>query len=425
MKVIRYSEGDKIKELLERKTLNLNEVLALVRGILENVEERGDSALINYSKKFDNFDLTKENIRVSNEEIKKAHSRVNEKLLKALKHAHRNITRFHEGQMRRIGEEWDIEIEKGVIVGERVTPIENIGAYIPGGRTSYPSTVLMTCIPARVAGVKRVAITSPPPISDAILVAADICGVDEIYRVGGAQAIAALTYGTESIPRVDKIVGPGNVYVMTAKMQVYGRVDIDMPAGPSEVLILADKTANSRFIAADLLAQAEHDPSARCLVVTDSEKIIEEAEKEIAKQINSIKTRETVKESLENFAFILTKDTEESIKFANQYAAEHLEIMTENPEEVADEIKNSGAIFLGEHSPVAAGDYASGGNHVLPTGGTARFSSVLSVRDFLKTSSIQRITKRGLLALKETIETISNSEGFDAHRKSVEIRFNS
>ncbi|RLI90995.1 MAG: histidinol dehydrogenase [Candidatus Altiarchaeales archaeon] len=425
MKVIRYSEEDKIKELLERKTLNLNGVLASVREILENVEERGDSALIDYTKKFDKFDLTRENIGVSREEIKKANSRVNEKLIKALKHAHRNITRFHEGQMRRIGEEWNIETEKGVIVGERVTPIESIGAYIPGGRTSYPSTVLMTCIPARVAGVKRVAIVSPPPISDAILVAADICGVDEIYRVGGAQAIAALTYGTESIPRVDKIVGPGNLYVMTAKMQVYGRVDIDMPAGPSEVLILADKTANSRFIAADLLAQAEHDPSARCLVVTESEKIIEEAEKEIAKQINSIKTRETVKESLKNSAFILTRDTEESIKFANQYAAEHLEIMTENPEEVASEIKNSGAIFLGEFSPVAAGDYASGGNHVLPTGGTARFSSVLSVRDFLKTSSIQRITKRGLLALKETIETISNSEGFDAHRKSVEIRFNS
>ncbi len=423
MKVIEYSERDKIREILERETLDLDKVMKSVGEIIGKVREGGDSALVDYSKKFDDFELTKENIRVSKEEIKDAHSRVNENLVKALKHAHRNITRFHKEQMRRIEKGWSAEIEDGVNIGEKITPIENIGAYVPGGRTSYASTVLMTCIPAKVAGSKRIVIVSPPPISDSILVAADICGVNEIYRVGGAQAIAALTHGTETIKPVDKIVGPGNVYVMAAKMLVYGKVDIDMPAGPSEVLILADKTANSRFIAADLLAQAEHDPNAQCVLVTDSEGVIEGVEKEIAKQIESIKTKETAKEGMKNSAVILTRNIKESIEFANRYATEHLEIMTEKPDEVAEKIRDAGAIFLGEYSPVAAGDYASGGNHVLPTGGTARFSSGLSVRDFLKTSSIQRIKKEGLLTLKETIETISNSEGFDAHKKSVRIRF--
>ena len=423
MKVIEYSERDRIREILERETLDLDKVMKSVGEIIGKVREGRDSALVDYSKKFDDFELTKENIRVSKEEIKDAHSRVNENLVKALKHAHRNITRFHKEQMRRIEKGWSAEIEDGVNIGEKITPIENIGAYVPGGRASYASTVLMTCIPAKVAGSKRIVIVSPPPISDSILVAADICGVNEIYRVGGAQAIAALTHGTETIKPVDKIVGPGNVYVMAAKMLVYGKVDIDMPAGPSEVLILADKTANSRFIAADLLAQAEHDPNAQCVLVTDSEGVIEGVEKEIAKQIESIKTKETAKEGMKNSAVILTRNIKESIEFANRYATEHLEIMTEKPDEVAEKIRDAGAIFLGEYSPVAAGDYASGGNHVLPTGGTARFSSGLSVRDFLKTSSIQRIKKEGLLTLKETIETISNSEGFDAHKKSVRIRF--
>lgn len=423
MRFIRYTEGERIEEILERKSQDLEEVMNSVKPILGGVRDRGDSALIEYTRKFDRFNLSASNMKVSGEEMKEAYSRVDDTLAEALKHAHRNITKFHREQFNRIDRRWDTEIEEDVLVGERITPIECVGAYVPGGRAAYPSTVLMTCIPAKEAGVDRVVIASPPPIPDAVLAAADICGVDEVYRIGGAQAIAALAYGTETIPKVDKIVGPGNIYVMAAKILVYGVVDIDMPAGPSEILIIADKTANPAFIAADLLAQAEHDPNAQCLLVTDSGEITEEVEGEVEKQVKSLKNRETVEKSLENLAFILTENIRESIDFANQYAAEHLEVMTENPEEIADKIRNAGAIFLGEYSPVAAGDYASGGNHVLPTGGTARFSSQLSVRDFLKTTSIQKNTGKGLSNLRKTIEEISDSEGFDAHRKSVKIRF--
>jgi histidinol dehydrogenase len=422
MKVIRYSEKERIGEILDRNTIDLDRAMASVREIIENVRKNGDKALVEYTEEFDGFKLLDDNIRVSREEVLGARSRLDGGLLKALKHAHRNITKFHEEQMERIDKRWDVEIEKGIILGEKITAIENVGAYIPGGRAPYPSTVLMTCIPARVAGSSRIVIVSPPPIADSILVAADICGIDEIYRVGGAQAIAALAHGTESILRVDKIVGPGNVYVMAAKIQVYGKVDIDMPAGPSEVLILADKTAKPEFISSDLLAQAEHDPNAQCVLVTDSREIIEKVEKEIAEQIGSLETRKTAEQSLKNSTAVLTESIEESVEFANLYAAEHLEIMTENPDEIEAWIKNAGAIFLGDYSPVAAGDYASGGNHVLPTGGTARFSSELSVRDFLKTSSVQKITRNGLSRLNDTIAKIAESEGFCAHKKSVDVR---
>ncbi|MBN2014794.1 MAG: histidinol dehydrogenase [Candidatus Altiarchaeota archaeon] len=423
MKTIEYSDTEKINEMLLREGLELDKAMSSVAEIMRNVRKRGDSALFEYTQRFDDFKLTKENIKVGREAIKKAYSNINPSLTEALVHAHRNITKFHCEQKKKIKEDWSIEVQNGIKVGEKITAIEAVGCYVPGGRAPYPSTVLMTCTPARAAGVERVVITSPPPIPDSILVAADICGVEEIYRIGGAQAIAALAYGTESIPRVNKIVGPGNVYVMAAKMLAYGKVDIDMPAGPSEVLILADETADPTLIASDLLAQAEHDPKAQCILVTNSGKLRERVEKEISEQIKGLKTRETAEQSLKNAAIILTKNLQESIEFANRYAPEHLEIMTEDPERIVGKIKNAGAIFLGEYAPVAAGDYASGGNHVLPTGGTARFSSQLSVRDFLKTSSVQRITKDGLSRLKNTIEKIADAEGFDAHRKSVEKRF--
>jgi histidinol dehydrogenase len=423
MKLINYSDRKGIEEVLDRKSLDLEKAVSSVKPILDDVRLNGDPALIEYTKKFDNFRLTEENLKVSAAEIEKAYSKVDDNLVSALKHAHRNISRFHGEQLGRIDKGWNVEVEDGVFVGERASAVESVGAYVPGGRASYPSTVLMTCIPAKVAGVERIVIASPPPISDSILVAADICNVDEIYRVGGAQAIAALAYGTESIPRVDKIVGPGNVYVLAAKMLVYGRVDVDMPAGPSEVLILGDETTNPRFVAADLLAQAEHDPDAQCVLATDSRKLAEEVDRELAEQLKSIKTKETAEKSLGNAVVVLTEDIGESIEFANRYAAEHLEVMTDNPQKVVEKIRNAGAIFLGEYSPVAAGDYASGGNHVLPTGGAARFSSELGVRDFLKSSSIQNITRKGLSNLEETIVKIAGSEGFDAHLKSVRIRF--
>lgn len=423
MKVIRYSERDKIKEVLKRGSLRLEEAIPTASKIMDDVRRRGDDAVIEYTKRFDGFNLTHKNIRVSRKEIKKAAEKIDTKLLSAIKHATKNITKFHREQMQRIERRWYSKISEGVLVGEKVTPIESVGCYVPGGRASYASTVLMNCIPAKVAGVKKISVVSPPPISDTILAAADVCGVNEVYRVGGAQAIAALAYGTESIKAVDKIVGPGNKYVMAAKMLAYGKVGLDMPAGPSEVLVIADETSNPRLIAADILAQAEHDPDARSVLVTDSEKIIEKTKREVSRQLISLKTKKTAEKSLKHAVFILTEKMTESIEFANAYAPEHLEVMTKNPEKIADRIRNAGAIFLGPWSLVAAGDYCSGGNHVLPTAGTARFASPLSVRDFLKTSSIQKINEKGLMSLYNTIQKMADSEGFHAHKKSAEERF--
>jgi histidinol dehydrogenase len=423
MKLIKYSDEKKVKEVVDRSAPDLEAATAVSKLIMGDVRERGDAAVIGYTKKFDRFQLTEKNICVSRKEIAAAMKRVDTELLSALKHAHRNISRFHREQMKRVEKKWSTCIEAGVSVGEKTTPIDSVGCYVPGGRASYASTVLMNCIPAKAAGVRRVVVASPPPISDAILAAAGICGVDEVYRVGGAQAVAALTYGTESIRKVDKIVGPGNVYVMAAKMLAFGKVGIDMPAGPSEVLILADDASDPKLIASDVLAQAEHDPAARCVVVTNSEKVIRKTRKEISRQLSSLKTRKTAEQSLEHATFILTKSLKESVDFANQYASEHLEVLTADPEKAAEKIRNAGAVFVGAFSPVAAGDYCSGGNHVLPTAGAARFASQLSVRDFLKTTSIQRITEKGLGSLCETIAKLAETEGFPAHKNSVGKRF--
>jgi histidinol dehydrogenase len=423
MKLIKYSDKKKVNEVVERSAPDLETATAVSKQIMEDVRERGDAAVIGYTKKFDRVQLTEKNIRVSRKEILQATKRVDRELLSALKHAHRNIGRFHSEQMKRIDKRWNVRIEEGVSVGEKTAPIDSVGCYVPGGRASYASTVLMNCIPAKAAGVRRVVVASPPPISDAILAAAGICGVDEVYRMGGAQAVAALTYGTETIQKVDKIVGPGNVYVMAAKMLAFGKVGIDMPAGPSEVLILADDSTDMKLIAADVLAQAEHDPNARCVVVTNSEKAVRKTRKEISRQLSSLKTKKTAEQSLEHATFILTKSLKESVDFANQYAPEHLEVLTADPEKAAEKIRNAGAVFVGAYSPVAAGDYCSGGNHVLPTAGAARFASPLSVRDFLKTTSIQKITEKGLGSLCETIAKLADTEGFPAHKNSVGKRF--
>jgi len=404
MKIIEYEKGsEEIKQLMERSSLSLEETMDAVKPILQDVRENGDLALSKYTKKFDNFDLNSKNLRVSSAEIDAAYLRVDRKMIKALKHAKKNIEKFHQEQFRQIRKEWKTEIEKGISISEKIIPVESVGCYVPGGRAPYPSTVLMTAIPARVAGVERIAVCSPPEVSDEILAACKISGVDEIYRVGGAQAIAALAYGTETLNEVNKVIGPGNVYVMAAKLLVYGRVDIDTPAGPSEILIIADESANPEFIKADLLAQAEHDPNAQCVVVTHSKRLAEQIE-------------------VESATIVLTRNLDQCIEFANGYATEHLEIMCKN-ENISSRIKNAGAIFLGDYSPVAAGDYCSGSNHVLPTGGAAKFSSRLGVEDFLKRVSIQRLSREGLGKLKNSIEKIAEAEGFTAHKNSVSVRF--
>jgi len=401
MSVIDYGDEEGVRKLLNRSAFSLEKATEAVKPILQDVRENGDYALSTYTKKFDEFDLNLNNIRISSKDIDAAYSRADKGLIKALNHAKSNIEKFHREQLKQIKKEWKTEVERGVSISEKTVPMDSVGCYVPAGRAPYPSTVLMTAPPARIAGVERIAVCSPPEVSDGILAACKIAGVDEVYRVGGVQAIAALAYGTETIKPVSKIIGPGNVYVTAAKMQVYGEVDIDSPAGPSEILILADKSANPEFIQADLLAQAEHDPDAQAVVVTDSEKLAEKIDGTV----------------------VLTKTMGECIEFANDYAPEHLEIMCRNPEKVSQKIRNAGAIFLGDYSPVAAGDYCSGGNHVLPTAGTAKFSSRLGVDGFLKRVSVQNLSKEGLGKLRNSIEKLSDAEGFKAHRDSVRARF--
>ncbi|ODS42410.1 MAG: histidinol dehydrogenase [Candidatus Altiarchaeales archaeon IMC4] len=422
MQVIEYGnkgEGKTVK----RAVVDTGHVMDRVRLIVNAVMERGDCALYDYTGKFDGYILTGDNIRVAQNEIDEAYSRAGRATIMALKHARRNIKKFHMQQLGSIRKSWKTKTDEGIEIKSRAVPIESVGCYVPGGRASYPSTVLMTCIPARVCGVKRIVVVSPPPISDEVLTAAKICGVDEIYRVGGAQAITALAYGTEKIRPVDKIIGPGNAYVTAAKMLVYGTVDIDMPAGPSEVLIIADESANPRFVAADILAQAEHDPNSLCVLATDSRALCKKVESEIEEQRPKLKRSEIIGKALENFRVVLTQDIAHAVDFANDYAPEHLEVMTKNPQGVAGKIRNAGAVFIGHYSPVPAGDYASGGNHVLPTGGAAKFASGLNVTDFLKFTSQQRITREGLKKIRKTVTKLAQKEGLDAHARAVEVRF--
>lgn len=394
-----------------------------VSAILSDVRMKGDAALREYTKKFDKVELA--NFEVSEEEFEKALSEIGPELLGHLKIAAENIRAFHRAQMPETT--WFMELQPGVVLGQKATPLESVGAYAPGGRASYPSTVLMTVIPARVAGVEQVIVCTPPRADGSVhpltLAAAKVAGADKVFKLGGVQAIGAMAYGTETVPRVDKIVGPGNVFVTSAKMQVRDIAEIDFPAGPSEVLIIADESADAAMAASDIIAQAEHDPNAVSVLVTTSETLAEEVEQEVLAQAESTARSEIVKISLENAAVLIADSLDQCIDFSNKFAPEHLEIMVEDSDFVLDRIKNAGSIFIGNYAPVPVGDYASGTNHVLPTAGYAKIYSGLNINHFLKYSSIQKISKSGLESLKETVIALAEEEGLKAHADSIRARF--
>ena len=421
MEILDYNK-ETVEELIKRSQADINSVLTTVSDILNDVRENKDNAVKAYTAKFDKAEL--DDLKVSEEEIKKAYDELDGELIKALESASSNIEKFHKAQ---IPEEWEMEVIPGITAGQIIRPINSVGCYIPGGRAVYPSTILMTVIPAKIAGVERIIACSPPgpdgKIQAAILVAADLAGVDEIYKCGGAQAIAAMAYGTESIAKVEKIVGPGNIFVTAAKKLVYGDVDIEFPAGPSEVLILADESAIPEYIAYDFLSQSEHDPNASCFLVTDSERIANESNELIEKFANEAKRSEIIAESLEQHGHVILCNTmDEAIDFTNEYAPEHLIISTKEDKTVLDRIKNAGSIFLGKYSPVAAGDYGSGTNHVLPTGGGAKMYSGLSTETFIKKPTVQTLTKEGIKELSKTVLPIAEYEGFYAHADSIKVR---
>ncbi|MCF0226194.1 MAG: histidinol dehydrogenase [Methanobrevibacter sp.] len=423
MKVLRYDDID-VEEVIKRSEQDVNDIIPIVDGIINTVREKNDDALRDYTKQFDGVKI--DDLKVSESEIKEAYNNIDSDLIESLKLALKNIEKFHE---KEIPEEWEMEITDGVKAGQIVRPINSVGCYIPGGRAAYPSTILMTVVPAKIAGVEKIICCSPPQkdgkIGDAILVAADLAGADEIYKVGGAQAIAAMAYGTETIPNVEKIVGPGNIFVTAAKKLVFGDVDIEFPAGPSEVLILADESANTEFITCEVLAQAEHDPNASCFVVTDNKEIAYNTLEKVNKKAPNAKRNDIIEESLEKNGFIiLTNNFDEAIEITNKYAPEHLVIMTEDDEKTLNEIKNAGSIFLGQYSPVACGDYGSGTNHVLPTGGGAKMYSGLSTESFIKKPTVQTITREGLEKLYSTCVPIAEYEGFYAHADSIKKRLN-
>lgn len=413
--VIDSKDKEKIKEIKKRASGNFDLVLNLVLPIINDVKTKGDKALIDYTKKFDKVSL--KSIKVSKEEIKAAYNKVDKKTVNAIKKAAKNIERYAKLQLPK---EWSKEVEKGVTVGQIVRPLDRVGCYVPCGSFPLPSTVLMTAVPAKVAGVKEIVICTPPGRNnESILVAADIVGVKEIYKVGGAQAISAMAYGTESIAKVDKIVGPGNIYVTAAKKLVYGDVGIDFIAGPSEIMIVSEK-GNPEFIAADMLSQAEHDKLASAILVTTNKKLASDVENQLKIQLKQLKTKKIAEESLKNYgAIIIVKDIDEGFKIVNDLAPEHLEI---EDEKWLPKVKNAGAVFLGEYSVEAAGDYCSGPNHVLPTKGFAKARAGLSVLDFVKMPTIQKLSKQGLKSLGDAIINLASVEGLEAHKKSVEKR---
>jgi len=423
MKIIKIEENTN-KELFERSKLDAEEVMDTVKTIVAAVKKDGDIALKQYTEKFDMALL--DNIRVDDEVIEKSLINIDKNLIKALEKAANNISKFHKAQ---IPDEWFIGIEEGVTAGQIIRPLESVGCYIPGGRAVYPSTILMTVIPAKIAGVKRIICCTPPQpdgnVMDVVLAAAKVAGATEIYKVGGAQAVAAMAYGTETIPKVDKIVGPGNIYVTAAKKLVYGTVDIDFPAGPSEVLILADETANPDYIAMDMMAQAEHDPNASCVLVTTSKTIAMEVDQKIKEQINVMQRKKIISESLGKYGLIaIAKSIDIAIEFSNKYSPEHLIIMTVKPEEILKKITNAGSIFLGNLTPVAAGDYGSGTNHVLPTSECAKMYSGLSAESFLKKPTVQKLTEKGVLNLNNMVTILAEYEGLYAHAESFKKRVN-
>lgn len=428
MRIVELTENTKknlLKDLLKRSPSSYGTYEQTVSEIVNNVKENGDKAVFDYTEKFDHFALNSGNIRVTEEEIKEAYKEIPEDLIEVYRHSAANIRTFHEKQLRQSFIETRPD---GSILGQRITPIEKAGVYVPGGKAAYPSSVLMNVVPAKVAGVPKIVMTTPcnkeGKVNAGTLVAADIAGVDEIYKVGGAQAIAALAFGTESIPKVDKITGPGNIFVALAKKAVYGHVSIDSVAGPSEILVLADETANPRYVAADLLSQAEHDELASAILITTSRELAEKVSKEVDGFTETLERREIIMKSLSNYGYILVAENmEDAIAAANDIASEHLEILTKNPYETMTKIKNAGAIFMGEYSSEPLGDYFAGPNHILPTNGTARFFSPLSVDDFIKKTSLISFSKDALEKVHTEIEAFAKSEGLTAHANSIKVRF--
>ena len=414
-----------LEDLLKRSPNNYGQYEASVKEILDKVKEEKDAAVFAYTAKFDGAELTADTIEVTDAEIEEAYAQVDDTLLTVIRKAKDNIESYHAKQRQN---SWFTSTENGTMLGQKVTPLNRVGVYVPGGKAVYPSSVLMNIVPAKVAGVPHIVMTTPPgkdgKVNPSTLVAAKEAGADEIYKVGGAQAIGALAYGTASIPKVDKIVGPGNIFVALAKKAVYGHVSIDSIAGPSEILVLADETANAHYVAADLLSQAEHDEMASAILITTSTELAQNVEKEIEGYLKVLSRKEIIEKSLENFGYILiAEDMDEAIEAANEIASEHMEIVTKNAFEVMMKVRNAGAIFIGEYSSEPLGDYFAGPNHVLPTNGTAKFFSALSVDDFIKKSSIVYYSRSALQEIHKDIIQFASSEQLTAHANSIAVRF--
>ncbi len=428
MRIVQLNEETRkniLEDLLKRDPNNYTAYESTVQEIVEDVRKNRDQSLFAYTKKFDGADLDSSNIRVTEAEIQEAMSQVDPELLTVMKRAMKNIREYHEKQKQY---SWFDSRPDGTLLGQKVTPLSSVGVYVPGGKAAYPSSVLMNIIPAEVAGVPRIVMVTPPDkngkVNPVTLIAAHLAGATEVYKAGGAQAVAALAFGTESIPRVNKIVGPGNIFVALAKKAVYGHVSIDSIAGPSEILVLADETANPRYVAADLLSQAEHDELASAILVTTSKKLAEEVSRQIEVFLQTLSRRDILEKSLENYGYILVADSmEDAISTANEIASEHLEIVTRNPFEVMTKIQNAGAIFMGEYSSEPLGDYFAGPNHVLPTNGTAKFFSPLGVDDYIKKSSIIYYSREALEPIHKDIETFAEAEHLTAHANSIRVRF--
>ena len=425
LKLTKETQNNILENLLKRSPNSYGEFESRVDDIIQNVREKRDEAIFEYTLKFDGATIDQDNIRVTEEEIKEAYEQVDPKLLDVIRKALVNIRDYHAKQKQY---SWFDSDESGIILGQKVTPLKTVGVYVPGGKAVYPSSVLMNVIPAKVAGVSNIIMTTPcgkdGKVYPSTLVAAKEAGVDAIYKVGGAQAIAALAFGTESIPKVDKIVGPGNIYVALAKKAVFGYVSIDSIAGPSEIMVLADETANPRFVAADLLSQAEHDEMASAILVTTSETLAERVSVEVDKFVETLSRKEIIRKSLDNYGYILVADTmQDAIDTVNEIASEHLELVTKNPFETMTKIRNAGAIFIGEYSSEPLGDYFAGPNHVLPTNGTAKFFSPLSVDDFIKKSSIISYSREALEPVYKDIVQFAECEKLTAHANSIRVRF--
>lgn len=428
MRIVELTDETKnnlLESLLKRSPNNYSQYEQTVNEIIQAVRLHKDEAIFDYTEKFDHCRIHAGTIRVTQEEIREAYAMLEDSFIEVMKHSAENIRKFHEKQLHN---SWIVPDEKGCILGQKITPVAISGVYVPGGKAAYPSSVLMNVIPAKVAGVPRIIMTTPPSMNGKVnpgtLVAADIAGVDEIYKVGGAQAVAAMAFGTESIPKVDKITGPGNIFVALAKKACFGYVSIDSIAGPSEILVLADETANPKYVAADLLSQAEHDEMASAILITTSRELADQVSKEVDSFTQNLSRRDIILKSLEQYGYIFVAQTmEQAIEAVNEIASEHLEILTKSPFEIMTKIKNAGAIFLGEYSSEPLGDYFAGPNHILPTNGTARFFSPLNVDDFLKKTSIISYSREALREIHGEIELFAQKEGLTAHANSIKVRF--